>query len=454
MLEAELKADQGRALIRLVDHKPPAEVSAAPSWPDIEGALLEEKDSVVPAFPNDALPPPWCAWIADSARSVNVPADYVAQAVLAAVAGVCGAGIWVRVSSVWVEHLSLWLAVVGAPSSGKSPAIDAVHGLLRALEREGTGTPVEAIDPDAPESPKRRPSRIIGSGNLDAVVGVATENQRGVILWRDEPEGCFAPLVSGTAVRKLDPFPVTILGALEPDRLTVTVQRGEATLAARFLYAWPAPPPFQPLAERTPARDDEVLALLRAIRNRAGTMRDPLYLGIDADGLLALDGFLAGLHADLRHAEGLEAAWLGKGRGVVPRLATVLHLLDWSVAQSADPSVALGPIGRDSMERAIALWSSYYRPHAKAFFDRMAPSDLESRVRRVVRWLKTYGLDEISREDVRRTALGQTVNASEADRVLARLTEAGVLRQIASGSGPKGGRPALRWEVNPALRTA
>jgi hypothetical protein len=104
------------------------------------------------------------------------------------------------------------------------------------------------------------------------------------------------------------------------------------------------------------------------------------------------------------------------------------------------------------IQRAIALWSGYYRAHAKAFFDHMAPSDRESRARRVVRWLKSCGLDEVSREDIRRTALGQTVNASEADRVLARLTEAGVLRAIAPESGPKGGRPALRWQVNPALR--
>jgi hypothetical protein len=58
----------------------------------------------------------------------------------------------------------------------------------------------------------------------------------------------------------------------------------------------------------------------------------------------------------------------------------------------------------------------------------------------------------VSREDVRRTALGQTVNASEADRVLARLTRAGVLRLLAAEAQPQKGRPALRWEVNPALQ--
>ena len=70
-----------------------------------------------------------------------------------------------------------------------------------------------------------------------------------------------------------------------------------------------------------------------------------------------------------------------------------------------------------------------------------------------MRWLLASGRGEVSREDVRRTALGQTVNASEADRVLVRLTEAGVLRPLAREARPQGGRPALRWEVNPVLQT-
>lgn len=452
MPHSDLQPDQAEAVVRLFHGTRPEEASATLPWPAIECALLDETRAAVPAFPLDALAPPWRHWIADTARSVNVPADYVAQAVLAAVAGVCGAGVWVGISPVWSTPLSLWLGVVGAPSSGKSPALASVRRLLRVLESERTSAVSEAIDSGLPDIRRHRPPRIVASGNLGALLDAARANQRGVILWRDEPDGCFAPLLAGGAVRELDRFPVTILGALEPDRLAGTVPRGQATVAARFLYALPAPPPFQPLAGRQRARDDDALALLRSIRGKAGTMGDPLHVPVDDDGLAALDRFLGRLHAEVRDAQGLEAAWLGKGRGVVPVLAAVLHLLDWSATQSSDPSAGLLDIGRDAIERATLLWSGYYRAHAKAFFDRMAPCDLDSRARRVVRWLRSCGLDAVAREDVRRTALGQTVNASEADRVLARLTEAGVLRPIAPEAGPKGGRPALRWAVNPALQ--
>ena len=80
---------------------------------------------------------------------------------------------------------------------------------------------------------------MFAGGSLEAVLDATRVNQRGVILWRDEPEGCFAPLPGGGSVRALDPYPVTILGALEPDRLPGTLHRGEATVAARFLYAVP-----------------------------------------------------------------------------------------------------------------------------------------------------------------------------------------------------------------------
>ena len=40
------------------------------------------------------------------------------------------------------------------------------------------------------------------------------------------------------------------------------------------------------------------------------------------------------------------------------------------------------------------------------------------RVRRVARWLKECGAAVVSREDIRRKALGQAVNAGDADQVL------------------------------------
>jgi predicted ArsR family transcriptional regulator len=84
-------------------------------------------------------------------------------------------------------------------------------------------------------------------------------------------------------------------------------------------------------------------------------------------------------------------------------------------------------------------------------FRRGGPTDLERQARRVVRWLKAGGRTEVSREDVRRTALAQSVSATGADMVLTRLTAAGIVRRPDDDVSPGRGRPAERWQVNPAL---
>ena len=51
-------------------------------------------------------------------------------------AGLCGAGLVVRITPVWSEPLVLWQAVVGEASSGKSSALAPMRRLLGVIEAE------------------------------------------------------------------------------------------------------------------------------------------------------------------------------------------------------------------------------------------------------------------------------------------------------------------------------
>jgi hypothetical protein len=146
----------------------------------------------------------------------------------------------------------------------------------------------------------------------------------------------------------------------------------------------------------------------------------------------------------------VEAAWLGKGAGTVARLAAVLELLAWSGGPASAPP---GPIGRAQVAAAIALWTDYFRPHARVVFHRGGPTDLERQVRRVIRWLKVGGHTEVSREDVRRDALVRAVNAARTEAVLDRLWAAGIVRPAQSRDRERG-RPSSRWQINPAVSAA
>src|SRR5262249_59514324 len=82
-------------------------------------------------------------------------------------------------------------------------------------------------------------------------------------------------------------------------------------------------------------------------------------------------------------------------------------------------------VGAAPREAAHALWSGYYLPQAQGVFDRGGVAGCERAARRVTRWLRRLRAPEISREDVRRQALCQTVNAEGAEDVLARLEPGG-----------------------------
>jgi hypothetical protein len=123
-------------------------------------------------------------------------------------------------------------------------------------------------------------------------------------------------------------------------------------------------------------------------------------------------------------------------------------LLHWAAnASSAAPPPKA--IAGDTMFQACRLWD-YFRSHARAVLARAFPSDGERLMRRVLAWIRARGAARISREDVRRDALGQALSAHQSLQVIQSLERTGFLRRVDVDYAGNG-RPALRWDVNPAL---
>jgi hypothetical protein len=482
-----------------------------PAWPELDASLLEDARGAVPAFPLDVLPGEWRQWVEDTAQSAGTPVDYVAQGVFAAVAALSGAGVRIRVTPAWSESLVLWLALVGSPSSGKSPALASVREQVAQIEetvREDDGRrrglhaakladarlaldrwndecesaanqgmpapmrPAEA-DFDRPFVPSQI---VVADATMEALADVVAGNPRGVILWRDELTAWLANLnryanggsdrahwleawaAAGITVNRrsrttplhLPKFPVSVVGSIQPDRLAEAFQGSDDGMAARFLYAWPEMPKYTSLMDRRIPRDDSALAMLQNIALVANPDQ-PLTMTFDSHALGYFDELLQRMHdeAEAAGGDGLMAGWLGKGRGTVARLAGALTLLQWSENGAQD---APRGIARPAVEAAADLWRRYFRPHAETVFGQAGKADRDRHARKVVRWLKATKPVDVSATTLRREALLQTLDATETDRVIARLEEAGFLRPVPVTVGPKGGRPARRWQVNPAVR--
>jgi hypothetical protein len=400
--------------------------------------------------------------VSDAAHWAGSSEDYIAQALLASVAGLCGQGVSARITEAWSEPVILWQALLGGPSSGKTPALDWLRRPLGAVERmlarEG-GAPV-----------------VVSDAALPALEKAVARRPQGVLLWRDEPTAWLAGL--GRKTRRdesrrgpfLDTwgaigFPwsrdksavstaVSIVGSLDPERLDAALLGAGDGLAARFLYVWPGPAPYRSLRTVKPVREDEMVNALQRIARLVGTPEKPLVLALEDQAVTVFDTCLERLHGETLRAEGLLAGWLGKGRGTVARLAAVLALLDWTANRPANAPPAV--ITAQHLHAAWDLWDRYYRLHAQAVFDRGGPANRDRQARhharRVIGWIRARGATEISREDVRREALSQRVNAAGADEVILALEQAGVLREVDDEEEyPGPGRPARRWQVNPAL---
>jgi uncharacterized protein DUF3987 len=302
-------------------------------WSDIDPSLVENGgDGGGPPFPLDLLPLPWRAWIADTARATGAPVDYVMQSVLAAVAGVCGAGVVARVSESWTEPLVLWQALVGRRSSGKSCALAPMHCLLAGLEAE-----LKESDPGGDP-------RIV---TTDPDSTAVSSRPQGVLLWRDDASSWFADLAEPARADDSGAISiVSVLGTMRPDRLLEALADGNDSFAAHFLYAWPDPPPYCRLVERRAPANEQAFALLRRISSATRTPEKPLVLAFDEAAVKAFDGFLTKLDVAWRTAEGLEADWMGKGSAQLSVLPA---------SSSFWPGRAATPVARRGVP-AAPLW--------------------------------------------------------------------------------------------------
>ena len=315
-------ADQpGRGSARLTFSAEPA------GWPAPDPSLLEDGRPVVPAFPLDAVPQPWREWVSDTAGGAGAPVDYVAQAVLGAVAGLCGAGVKACVTQSWSEPLVLWQALVGAPSAGKTPALDAIGRPLATVEKllqrdaAAGASPMQAVP-----APVQGGKIVVQDPALAALTRSVGARPPGVLLWRDEATPWLYGLAREASHGKpRGPFvdawaaasglPVSVLCSLHPDGLVEALEGTPDGWAARFLFAWPGSPAARGLSADAATREDEAVSMLHRIGGAVGTPDKPLTLAFDGDAVKSVEHFLTWLPEEISGTEGAEAAWLGKGAG-------------------------------------------------------------------------------------------------------------------------------------------
>ena len=106
------------------------------AWEHPDLSYLGTGRSAPPPFPMEVLGEFWGLWCSKHAVARNAPVDYVAGALLAVTGALIGNKRWPYAGGEWGEPPILWVGLVGAPGSGKSPAQDPVLDAVRQLERD------------------------------------------------------------------------------------------------------------------------------------------------------------------------------------------------------------------------------------------------------------------------------------------------------------------------------
>jgi hypothetical protein len=329
------------------------------------------------------------------------------------------------------------------------------------------------------------PSLYVQEATIPRLAKLCEARPRGMMQIRDELSGLFAGMVRQSGARSfyleawngerhvvervdnkrsftVPNLLVGLIGGLQPDRLAKVFAGDEDGMYARFLYGWPAPPHYSRLSDEVSEVEPEFQALLtKLIRlpdEDVNAKFAPRVIPLSCGARDKFEGYRKFVDDLKRALDGREQQWLVKSETQVLRLAATLTYLNWASSQDV-PSGATGlvlisaamepdEVTELSMVDAIKLMREYFWPHARAALRQIGLTDRHKHVRRALRWIQANRLPVVSLKDIRREALGGSLDADQTRDLLDRLVAAGWVRLEKTETG---GRPRDRWFVNPRL---
>jgi hypothetical protein len=272
--------------------------NAGDTWPEPDMRLVSDDRPPAPTLDDLALPAGWEAWITAEAAACACPRDYIAAGLIGAASALIGNAQRVAATADWNAPAHLWLAVIGAPSTGKTPALRPVIEASRTSERDaepawrealaqyqrdaeaakardkawrekvrdaaakGAPPPARPADAEEPARPPR-PRVIAMDTTTEELQRMLGEAPRGLLYVRDELAGWFGGFdryngagadrafflecwnggayvcdrvrYHGEPIR-IEHASLSIIGGMVPDRLREVLAGADDGLAARLIY--------------------------------------------------------------------------------------------------------------------------------------------------------------------------------------------------------------------------
>jgi hypothetical protein len=245
---------------------------------------------------------------------------------------------------------------------------------------------------------------------------------------------------------------IGVVGGMQPDKLVASFEGDHDGKYARVLFAWPDEPGWLGLNNDASEIDADIYNIISRILTLAEITEEgkliPHSISLDPEAAGEFAQFAQFAHQEKSAFEGREREWFAKATAHVLRLANTLTYVEWALTTDTTKPVA---VNKAIMEAAIRLVRDYFWPHARACLRLIGLTERHANARWVLLWIRAKSKTEVSREEIRRDALSQRLDAQETTALLAALCQSGWMREEVTEPGPQGGKPARRWLVNTKL---
>ncbi|MGF1629145.1 MAG: DUF3987 domain-containing protein [Kiloniellaceae bacterium] len=481
------------------------------AMPDM--TVLDGGRRPAPPIPLEMFGPFWSEWIVQQADCLSVPPDFVAYPFLASAASLIGntrrAFAWGK----WYEPPIIWAAIVGNPSSRKSPAVDVSRDLLSVIEaglaegfsetlrqwetekqtaevskkrwkedveealRQGRPAPEmpdSAVDPEKPA----RPRIMVGDTTPEALAHLLLANKRGLLCWRDELSGWLEsfgrynkggdralwieafggrPYVVDRVGRpeplSIERMSISLTGGLQPDRVASLLMSGDDDgLCSRFLLTMPDP--LRPKRPQSSVDGREALEAFQRLQGLEMGVNDegkpvPVTMPLCAPAADILEQWQKASYDQDGDALGLYGSHLGKLNGYVLRLALVSELLRWAAGVEPTPPQE---ISADVVGAVCDFMDSYAKPMALRIYGDATLPPAERGAAQIARRIRKEGHRMVNLRTVRRDwRLPGLKETNDVKAAVDVLCEAGWLTPAGTREGGTKGRHSADYRVNPLV---
>jgi hypothetical protein len=481
------------------------EWTSEPDW-----SMLDDRRGDLPEFPLDAIGAEWSPCIRRAAHGAATMPAHVAVPFLGIASALIGTARRLKASSSWSQPATIWAAVVGYSGTGKSPGLQVIQNALdfimtqlktqraelqrahttkvevqKAAEKKWKAEVSKAIETGTkpPDMPKEAmpvgefvsPRHYVSDATVERLAVLLTAIPRGTLLLADELSGLFLNMSRysggqdnefwlqswngsshvverlGRPPIELDHLLIGMVGGLQPDKLAKSFEGAADGMYARVCYAWPAEPPHRPLSKEAVEVDPDIVNALRRLIDLPSESEEGYFvyksLPLSDEALQEFEQFRQFVHDAKKALDGRDREWLAKAPAHALRLALTLAFLVWARNGGPEPI----QVEVRFMRGAVQIVRDYFAPHSRAAMRQIGLSERHVNARQALRWVRLRGKTEVSVKDIRRDALSGRLDEGKTTDLLDAMERGGWVRKITTSTGPKGGRPTHRWQVNPLL---